>query len=30
MLMGCDERQVREVFEFIVKAIKNPYGGKKN
>ena len=29
MLMGCGERQVREVFESIVKAIKNPYGGKK-
>ena len=30
LLMGCDERQVREVFESIVKAIQNPYGGKKN
>jgi len=28
--MGCDEIQVREVFESIVKAIQNPYGGKKN
>jgi len=28
--MGCDERQVREVFESIVKAIQNPHGGKKN
>jgi len=29
LLMGCDERQVREVFESIVKAIQNPYSGKK-
>jgi len=28
--MGCDEIKVREVFESIVKAIQNPYGGKKN
>jgi len=28
--MGCDEIQVREVFESFVKAIQNPYGGKKN
>ena len=27
--MGCDERQVLEVFESILKAIQNPYGGKK-
>ena len=27
--MGCDEIKVREVFESIVKAIQNPYGGKK-
>ena len=30
LLMGCDERQVRKVFESIVKAIQNPYAGKKN
>jgi hypothetical protein len=30
LLMGCDEKQVREVFESIFKAIQNPYGGKKN
>lgn len=30
LLMGCDESQVREVFEAIVKAIQNPYAGKKN
>lgn len=30
LLMGCDESQVREVFESIVKAIQNPYAGKKN
>ena len=30
LLMGCDEIKVREVFESIVKAIQNPYGGKKN
>ncbi len=30
LLMGCDEKQVREVFESIVKAIQNPYAGKKS
>ncbi len=30
LLMGCDEKQVRKVFESIVKAIQNPYAGKKN
>lgn len=25
LLMGCDEKQVREVFEAIVKAMENPY-----
>ncbi len=25
LLMGCDEKQVRRVFENIVKAIENPY-----
>ena len=30
LLMGCDESQVREVFESIVKAIQNPYAGKKS
>ena len=30
LLMDCDERQVREVFESIVKAFQNPYGGMKN
>ena len=30
LLMGCDESQVRKVFESIVKAIQNPYAGKKN
>lgn len=29
LLMGCDEKQVREVFESIVKAIKNPYRNRK-
>ena len=29
LLMGCDERQVLEVFESILKAIQTPYGGKK-
>lgn len=28
VLMGCDEAQVREVFESIVKAIENPYRKK--
>lgn len=30
ILMGCDEKQVREVFETVVSAITNPYQGKKN
>ncbi len=31
LLMGCDEKQVREVFESVVKAIENPYKpGKTN
>jgi hypothetical protein len=30
LLMSCDEKQVHEVFESIVKAIQKPYGGKKN
>ena len=30
LLMGCDESQIRKVFESIVKAIQNPYAGKKN
>jgi len=25
VLMGCDENQVREVFEVIVRSIRNPY-----
>ncbi|MDX9861489.1 MAG: hypothetical protein RBS99_11280 [Rhodospirillales bacterium] len=25
VLMGCDEGQVREVFEAIVRSIRNPY-----
>ena len=30
LLMGCDEKQVRDVFESIVKAIENPYKPGKN
>lgn len=29
LLMGCDEKQVREIFESIVKAIKNPYQNRQ-
>ncbi len=29
LLMGCDEKQVRQVFESIVKAIENPYRDRK-
>lgn len=28
VLMGCDEGQVREVFESVVRSIQNPYGNK--
>jgi hypothetical protein len=30
LLMGCDEKQVRQVFESIVKAIENPYRNRKS
>jgi hypothetical protein len=29
ILMGCDEAQVRRVFESIVKAIENPYRNRR-
>ena len=29
ILMGCDEAQVRQVFESIVKAIENPYRNRR-
>ncbi len=29
LLMGCDEKQVREVFKSVVKAMKNPYRNRK-
>lgn len=29
LLMGCDEAQVREVFEDVVRSIRNPYANKK-
>jgi len=29
LLMGCDEDQVRRVFDSVVKAIENPYRAKK-
>ena len=28
VLMGCDEKQVREVFEQIVKSVKNPFANR--
>jgi hypothetical protein len=30
LLMGCDEKQVRQVFESIVEAIENPYRNRKS
>lgn len=30
ILMGCDENQVRGVFQAVVDAIENPYKGKNN
>ena len=29
LLMGCDEKQVREVFESVVKAMTNPYRNRQ-
>ncbi len=29
LLMGCDEKQVREVFESVVKTMKNPYRNRQ-
>ena len=29
ILMGCDEAQVRQVFESVIKAIENPYRNRK-
>ncbi len=29
VLMGCDERQIREVLARLVRSIENPYGKKK-
>lgn len=28
VLMGCDERQFRQVLENLVRQLENPYGGK--
>ncbi|MFA6022111.1 MAG: hypothetical protein WC722_17765 [Rhodospirillales bacterium] len=27
VLMGCDEAQVREAFEAVIRSIRNPYAG---
>ena len=29
LLMGCDEKQVRQVFESVIDSIKNPYKKKQ-
>ena len=29
VLMGCDERQVREVFATLLSSLENPYRGRK-
>lgn len=29
VLMGCDEAQIRNIFESVVRSIQNPYAGRR-